>query len=90
MQKEISDYKIGLLGGGQLGRMLLQSAMDLNLEVAPRALPPRAPSWTASLPTCSFLDAGRPKLEPRAAANCDTENTVDLLRACFRRRHPGT
>ncbi|MDB4605858.1 ATP-grasp domain-containing protein [Cyclobacteriaceae bacterium] len=43
MQKEISDYKIGLLGGGQLGRMLLQSAMDLNLEVAIMDADPNAP-----------------------------------------------
>ena len=43
MQKEISNYKIGLLGGGQLGRMLLQSAMDLNLEVAIMDANPNAP-----------------------------------------------
>jgi 5-(carboxyamino)imidazole ribonucleotide synthase len=26
--------KIGLLGGGQLGRMLLQAAIDLDLQIA--------------------------------------------------------
>ena len=34
MQKEISDIKIGLLGGGQLGRMMIQSAMNFNLDIA--------------------------------------------------------
>ena len=43
MQKEISDYKIGLLGGGQLGRMLLQSAIDLNLDVSIMDADPDAP-----------------------------------------------
>ncbi len=43
MQKEISDYKIGLLGGGQLGRMLLQSAIDLNLDVSIMDADPNAP-----------------------------------------------
>ena len=27
------DFKLGVLGGGQLGRMLIQSAIDLNLNV---------------------------------------------------------
>ena len=43
MQKEISDYKIGLLGGGQLGRMLLQSAIDFNLDVSIMDADPDAP-----------------------------------------------
>lgn len=43
IQKENLDYKIGLLGGGQLGRMLLQSAMDLNLDVAIMDADPNAP-----------------------------------------------
>ena len=28
-----SDLKIGVLGGGQLGRMMIQAAIDLNLEI---------------------------------------------------------
>jgi len=28
------NISIGVLGGGQLGRMMIQSAMDFNLEVA--------------------------------------------------------
>ena len=28
-----ADFKLGILGGGQLGRMLLQSAIDFNLNV---------------------------------------------------------
>ena len=43
MQKEISDYKIGLLGGGQLGRMLLQSAIDFNLDISIMDVDPDAP-----------------------------------------------
>jgi 5-(carboxyamino)imidazole ribonucleotide synthase len=34
MQIPIQQKKIGLLGGGQLGRMLIQSATDLNLDVS--------------------------------------------------------
>ena len=43
MQKGTLDYKIGLLGGGQLGRMLLQSAIDLNLDVSIMDADPDAP-----------------------------------------------
>lgn len=32
-QKSPQQQKLGILGGGQLGRMLIQSAMDLNLDV---------------------------------------------------------
>lgn len=34
MNKQITDLKIGLLGGGQLGRMLMQKAIDWNLQIA--------------------------------------------------------
>ena len=30
--------KIGLLGGGQLGRMLLQAAIDLDFEISPACI----------------------------------------------------
>lgn len=33
MKQEITDLKIGVLGGGQLGRMMIQSAIDFNLQV---------------------------------------------------------
>lgn len=34
MKEFYQNYKIGVLGGGQLGRMLLQSAIDFNLDVS--------------------------------------------------------
>jgi 5-(carboxyamino)imidazole ribonucleotide synthase len=43
MQKNITDVKIGVLGGGQLGRMLVQSAMDLNLDISIIDPDPNAP-----------------------------------------------
>lgn len=33
MKKDVTDLKIGVLGGGQLGRMMLQSATDFNLDI---------------------------------------------------------
>lgn len=33
MKKDITDLQIGVLGGGQLGRMMIQSAIDLNLNI---------------------------------------------------------
>jgi 5-(carboxyamino)imidazole ribonucleotide synthase len=36
-------FKLGLLGGGQLGRMLLQSAIDMNLYVSVLDADPQAP-----------------------------------------------
>lgn len=32
-EKSIQRKKLGILGGGQLGRMLIQSAMDFNLDI---------------------------------------------------------
>ncbi len=37
------DFTIGVLGGGQLGRMLIQSAIDLNLDIAILDPDPNAP-----------------------------------------------
>lgn len=34
MDKSIQQLQIGLLGGGQLGRMMLQNAIDLNLNIS--------------------------------------------------------
>ena len=32
--KQLQALKIGILGGGQLGRMLLQKAIDLDLHIS--------------------------------------------------------
>ncbi len=34
MLREINDLKIGVLGGGQLGRMMIQSAINYNLDIS--------------------------------------------------------
>ncbi|QSE98106.1 5-(carboxyamino)imidazole ribonucleotide synthase [Fulvivirga lutea] len=33
MAKSIQEQKLGILGGGQLGRMLVQSALDFNIDI---------------------------------------------------------
>ena len=43
MKKDVTDLKIGVLGGGQLGRMLLQSATDFNLDIHMIDPDPNAP-----------------------------------------------
>jgi len=43
MKKDITALKIGVLGGGQLGRMMIQSAINLNLDVAIMDPDPNAP-----------------------------------------------
>lgn len=43
MKKDITDIKIGVLGGGQLGRMMIQSGIDLNLELHMMDPDPNAP-----------------------------------------------
>lgn len=42
-QKEITDLKIGVLGGGQLGRMMVQSAINYNLDISIIDPDPNAP-----------------------------------------------
>lgn len=42
-QKDITDLKIGVLGGGQLGRMMIQSAIDYNLNISILDPDPNAP-----------------------------------------------
>ena len=58
MEHFYSDYKIGMLGGGQLGRMLLQAAVDYNLEI--HVLDPDADApckkWGASFAQGSLTD----------------------------------
>jgi 5-(carboxyamino)imidazole ribonucleotide synthase len=44
------DYKLGVLGGGQLGRMLIQAAVDLNIDIYCLDPDPSAP--------CSHLATG--------------------------------
>ena len=43
MSKEINDLKIGVLGGGQLGRMMIQSAINYNLDISVLDPDPNAP-----------------------------------------------
>ncbi len=43
MQKSIHAIKFGVLGGGQLGRMLIQSAIDFNIDVHVLDPNPEAP-----------------------------------------------
>lgn len=47
MQTQFSQQKLGILGGGQLGRMLIQSALDFNISVSVLDPDTEAP--------CSFL-----------------------------------
>src|SRR5690606_2044258 len=37
------DFKLGILGGGQLGRMLIQEAINLNVDVHVLDADPNAP-----------------------------------------------
>ena len=41
--KDITAQKIGVLGGGQLGRMMIQSAIDYNLDISVIDPDPNAP-----------------------------------------------
>jgi 5-(carboxyamino)imidazole ribonucleotide synthase len=41
--KDLTDLQIGVLGGGQLGRMMLQSATDFNLQIHMIDPDPNAP-----------------------------------------------
>ncbi|MBC6401029.1 MAG: 5-(carboxyamino)imidazole ribonucleotide synthase [Ekhidna sp.] len=43
MSKGINDLKIGVLGGGQLGRMMIQSAINYNLDISILDPDPNAP-----------------------------------------------
>jgi 5-(carboxyamino)imidazole ribonucleotide synthase len=47
MQNQFSQQKLGVIGGGQLGRMLIQSAIDFNISVSVLDPDKEAP--------CSFL-----------------------------------
>ncbi len=58
MTKPISQSRLGVLGGGQLGRMLIQSAIDFNLEVKVLDPDPNAPckDIASTFETGSLLD----------------------------------
>ena len=43
MPKDITNLKIGVIGGGQLGRMLVQSAINYNLDISVIDPDPNAP-----------------------------------------------
>ncbi len=34
MKPFYQNFKLGVLGGGQLGRMLIQSAIDINMQIS--------------------------------------------------------
>jgi 5-(carboxyamino)imidazole ribonucleotide synthase len=49
------DRKVGILGGGQLGRMLIQSGIDLNIDFAVLDPDPNAPCSNLAHFTCGKL-----------------------------------
>lgn len=49
------NYKIGIIGGGQLGRMLIQSGIDFNLNFAVLDPDPQAPCHQLAPFTCGKL-----------------------------------
>jgi 5-(carboxyamino)imidazole ribonucleotide synthase len=53
--KFYQDFKLGVLGGGQLGRMLIQSGIDLNIEFNVLDPDPQAPCSQIANFTCGKL-----------------------------------
>ncbi|HMJ69523.1 MAG TPA: 5-(carboxyamino)imidazole ribonucleotide synthase [Cyclobacteriaceae bacterium] len=53
--KFYQDFRLGVLGGGQLGRMLIQSGIDLNIEFNVLDPDPQAPCSQISRFTCGKL-----------------------------------
>jgi 5-(carboxyamino)imidazole ribonucleotide synthase len=53
--KFYQDFKLGVLGGGQLGKMLIQSGIDLNIEFNVLDPDPKAPCHQISNFTCGKL-----------------------------------
>lgn len=49
------DRKVGILGGGQLGRMLVQAGIDLNIDFAVLDPDPQAPCSKLAAFTCGKL-----------------------------------
>lgn len=49
------NYKIGIIGGGQLGRMLIQSGIDLNIDFSVLDPDPQAPCHQLAPFTCGKL-----------------------------------
>ncbi|MCU0417870.1 MAG: 5-(carboxyamino)imidazole ribonucleotide synthase [Cytophagaceae bacterium] len=58
MEHFFSDFPIGLLGGGQLGRMLIQAAVDYNLSIHVLDPDPSAPArdWASSFTVGALKD----------------------------------
>jgi 5-(carboxyamino)imidazole ribonucleotide synthase len=54
-KKFYQDYRVGILGGGQLGRMLIQSGIDLNLNFQILDPDPQAPCSHLAAFTCGKL-----------------------------------
>jgi len=53
--KFYQDFRLGVLGGGQLGRMLIQSGIDLNIEFNVLDPDPKAPCHQIANFTCGKL-----------------------------------
>jgi 5-(carboxyamino)imidazole ribonucleotide synthase len=49
------NFKIGIIGGGQLGRMLIQSGIDLNITFSVLDPDPQAPCYQLAPFTCGKL-----------------------------------
>ncbi|HEX9649403.1 MAG TPA: 5-(carboxyamino)imidazole ribonucleotide synthase, partial [Cyclobacteriaceae bacterium] len=58
MSEFYQNYKIGVLGGGQLGRMMIQAGIDFNLDIHVLDPDPDAPckSLASTFTKGSFTD----------------------------------
>jgi 5-(carboxyamino)imidazole ribonucleotide synthase len=54
-QNFYQDFKVGILGGGQLGRMLIQSGIDININFSVLDPDPQAPCHQLAPFTCGKL-----------------------------------
>jgi 5-(carboxyamino)imidazole ribonucleotide synthase len=54
MAKQISELKLGILGGGQLGRMMIQEAINYNVTALVLDPDPDAPCKDI----CSYFEVG--------------------------------
>ena len=70
MQERITDTRIGILGGGQLGRMIIQSAVDFNLNISILDPDPEAPCKNL---TANFVPGSLTDFETvyKFGSNCD-------------------
>ena len=54
-QSFYQNFKVGIVGGGQLGRMLIQSGIDLNINFSVLDPDPQAPCHQLAPFTCGKL-----------------------------------